>query len=213
MVRIAFILSICSFFLTRGMAQVDFEKKSILRASASFGIGSMLNEELNNIIIPTSLEYYIDEQTSVRSDAVFFIGHTEDVALGFLHNHSIMIGISQHLTKNKVFDPYFGLQSGMAISQYGIKNETIMALNENPSYENYWLIQNKKSSITLNALISPHVGINYFAKDYFHLFMDLRYIYGNHHSNISVKSLNEIRFEFGLGFNLNVKNVKKKLVD
>ena len=196
------------------LGQSDFSKSSILRLSATFGIGHMTKENLTSLFLPTSMDYYIDDRVSVRNDAVFFLGHEGNPSFGFLKNHAIFSGISYHLTKNKQFDPYVGLQSGMAIAQYGIIGDpTLIDLSPDAPYSKFWLLANGgKSNTTLNALISPHVGLNYFAKNYFHLFMDVRYIYGNYHSNYPMVSLNEIRFEFGLGFNLQMnKYIKKKV--
>ena len=106
---------------------------------------------------------------------------------------------------NKQFDPYVGLQVGMALTQYGIiGDETLIDVNVNSS-EALWLHSNKKTSTTLNPLISPNLGVNYYASKYFHMFLGLRYIHGKHYSEIQSKSLEEIRFEFGLGFNIQTK--------
>lgn len=191
------------------ISQETFEKGKVLRASATFGMGIMSESGLTNLLVPTSLEYYLDEKISVRSDAVIYLNHADETYMGFLQNHSLLVGASYHFTEKKQFDPYIGLQPGMAFSQYGIIDESRSIEFDPFSNEHAWLMENKKSSLTMNALISPHVGFNYYANNYFHLFLAARYIYGNHHSEIPVKSLQEIRFEFGLGFNLPLKKNPK----
>jgi len=55
-----------------------------------------------------------------------------------------------------------------------------------------------------NPLMSEVIGFNYYGDKYFHLFAELRLVQGNHMSTYSKpQSLNELRFSFGLGFNLN----------
>lgn len=199
------------FLVNWGYSQSEFTKKEILRATATFGIGTNLGEQKQTLFIPTSLEYYFDEHISLRSDAVWFLGYSEELYKGFTKNHSIFTGISYHFTEKKQFDPYIGLQAGMALSQYGIFDILLAPDYIVPNDEEIWLNNNNlHTSATLNSLISPHLGINYYAKNYFHLFLAVRYIYGNHHSEIPVKSLEELRFEFGLGFNFQLKKAKSE---
>jgi len=212
MEKIIYLFILLIPFSIKGQEE-GFEKVNMVRASGTFGMGSLLESGTTTLLIPTSLEYYIAENISVRADAVWFLGYSDPVFMGFSNNHSVLVGASYHFTKNKQFDPYVGIQPGMAFTQYGIidRNEPLPDDFAPFSDENIWLFQNEKSSLTMNSIFSPHVGFNYYAKNFFHLFFAARYIHGSHHSEIPVKSLNEIRFEFGLGLDLRLdKYINKK---
>jgi hypothetical protein len=62
---------------------------------------------------------------------------------------------------------------------------------------------------SVNPLISTAFGFNFYFQRWFHLFGEVRYISGKHLSDATTPlSLNELRFSFGLGWNINL--IKKK---
>jgi len=177
----------------------EFSKSNILRASASFSVGKLLKDKETTINVGTSLEYYLDEKFSLRGEGVYFIGYNDDVAFGYKYNHGLMAGLIYHFTEKKAFDPYIGLQPGMSFGQYGNLTDSTLA------NDTYWLTNNQYTNFHVNPTVSIHTGFNYYAEKLFHLFIDVRYLYGNFHSEIPTMSLSELRVEFGLGWNLRLK--------
>lgn len=182
----------------KGTSQ-EFIKSKVLRASASFSVGSLTSSGQSTINIGSSLEYYIDERFSLRGEGVYFIGYGQEQVIGFKSNHGLMAGVSYHFTEKKAFDPYIGLQPGMSFGKYGALSDSVII--EDP----YWLRNNQYTNLHVSPTVSIHTGFNYYAEKFFHLFVDLRYLYGNYHSEIPTISLSELRIEFGLGFNFGLK--------
>lgn len=199
MVRIRSSIILGFIFFSGIVTAQEFIKSNLLRASASFSIGKLTADKESTINIGSSLEYYLDERFSLRGEGVYFIGYNDNIPVGYKSNHGLMAGISYHFTEKKAFDPYIGLQPGMSFGKYGNLTDSTMVS------DTYWLSNNRYTNFHVNPTVSVHTGFNYYAEKFFHLFVDLRYLYGNFHSEIPTRSLNEIRIEFGLGFNFGLK--------
>lgn len=183
------------FFLLLLAAEVSFSQaekkqfiqKGLLRAMATISMGGITKISLHG-----NLEYYIAENVSLRGDSYYSLKMFEPMwqiadpkpYLDF--NHQTLAGFSYHFRTKNHFDPYFGFQPGVAISQ---------------SVTDWGMYSNQ----TVNPIISPLLGFNLYFEKWFHLFAETRYVIGKHLSD-SYKpvSLNELRFSFGLGFNLSV---------
>ncbi|OFY86884.1 MAG: hypothetical protein A3F72_00555 [Bacteroidetes bacterium RIFCSPLOWO2_12_FULL_35_15] len=182
-----------------GFAQQEegqFIHKHLVRADASIIAGVMLKDNINNVHVNGNLEYYLDTKISVRGDCNYMLGSnglTID-STGLKDNHSVMLGAVYHFPTTTHFDPYFILQPGFAYTS-----------SYNAGYQS--LSQDHAKTIYYKPVISPlataGLGFNYYFQRFAHLFLETRYVYGQHLSDAPQPiSLEEFRITFGLGFNL-----------
>lgn len=157
--------------------------KGLFRATLTFATGYMPGNKLNNLYLTGNIEYYADDRVSLRGDGVYFFNSMNgDKTLK--QNHSIYSGAAYHFAK-KQFDPFVGLQAGLAYTQAGIIK-----------------VDGSECASAFNPLISPIAGFNYYAPKWFHLFINMRYNVGKHLADDAIIPLNEVSFSFGLGFNI-----------
>ena len=187
-----FLLMLSIPFFGRGQENKNQNiKKGILRTQGTISSGLMPKNNLVNIYLSGDLEYYISESISIRSDAYYFLSTMQGPSI-FSKNHSSSTGALFHFVKNKNFDPYIGIQPGIAFSGLNCSS------SENNTYACY---------TSFNPLLSTIAGFNYYAPTLFHLFMNIRYVNGKHLSEApsGPVSLNEVKISFGLGWNFRVK--------
>ena len=163
-------------------------RSGLLRAQGTIAFGTFTELNSNPIYLHGNLEYYIKPGLSVRGDSYFHLPPSENSV--FKMNHQLYIGPSFHLNTGGNFSPYAGIQGGFALSEYDTEILDVQIVEDDPS---------------INPLVSAVVGFNYYATNWFHLFMDGRYVIGEHQSDLFSSSLSEFRFSFGLGFNINTK--------
>ena len=168
-------------------------RDGLLRAQGTFSFGKFSDIEQNGLYIHGNLEYYVNEKISARGDLFYYLKPNNESILEL--NHQLFSGGSYHIPTNSNFNPYIGFQPGLSITELSA-----------PVYILPVGVPPPTPRASVSPLISGVLGFNYYANDWFHLFADMRYVYGNHLSNIAPEvSLNEIRFSFGLGFNINTK--------
>jgi Opacity family porin protein len=167
-------------------------KKGLFRAQGTIGFGTLKSGE-STIYIHGNTEYYLSELISTRGDLYYYLPSNDENSLNL--NHQLFFGASYHFKTTSNFNPYIGFQPGLALSQSNV-----------PAAFNSQFAENKTttSNATANPLVSSVIGFNYYATGWFHLFADVRYVYGNHLSSSPRVSLNEFRASFGLGFNFNI---------
>jgi len=181
----------------------QFIHKHLTRATASIVAGVMLKNNINNVHVNGNLEYYLDNKISIRGDFNYMLGSSGLTAdsMGLKDNHSILLGAVYHFHTANHFDPYLILQPGFAYtSSYNAKYSS--------------LLQDNTKIIYYKPVISPlatvGLGFNYYFQRFAHLFLETRYVYGQHLSDAPKPiSLQELRITFGLGFNLFVAKEKK----
>ena len=132
----------------------------------------------------------------MRWDSYLLVGSKSKAFFSLPAYHGSLAGISYHFTEKKKFDPYAGLQTGIIFAE------------AKPDIELAVVYPYPIDRRSIDPVVSLHVGFNYYATRYFHLFANLRYINGIRNAPDSFNDLNEIRFSFGLGFNLGVKKHK-----
>jgi hypothetical protein len=183
--------------------QAQYIHKHLVRSDASIVAGYLLKEDLSNVHVDGSLEYYLDNQVSIRGSATYMLGSrglTAD-SMGLKDFHSIMLGGAYHFHTNSHFDPYFILQPGIAYTS-SYKATYVHDPEQNTPLRQY--------SGVLSPLGTAGLGFNYYFQRFAHLFMETRYVYGRHLSDASSPiSLQELRVTFGLGFNLFIIKDKK----
>ncbi len=184
----------------------QFIHKHLVRADASIVAGYLFKENINNVHINGSAEYYLDNKISIRGSASYLLGSsgfTKD-SMGLKDFHSIYLGMVYHFTTKGHFDPYLILQPGLAYtSSYQVHNWVPVQLKDEQISHTYY-------PGTLSPLATAGVGFNYYFQRFAHLFVETRYVYGRHLSQApSPISLQELRVTFGLGFNLFIIKDKK----
>ncbi|MDT8411914.1 MAG: hypothetical protein RQ875_05600 [Vicingaceae bacterium] len=168
--------------------------KGLVRFQGTISVGKLLSMDETNIFLTGNLEYYVSSQISVRGDMFHFLKNDENI---LNKNHQLFSGASYHIKTGNNFNPYFGFQPGLALSQ-----------SFNGSKKSLDNLPQTTSGTSVSPLISSVFGFNYYASKWFHLFIDGRLVHGRHLSNYKPVSLNEVRISFGLGFNFNA--LKKK---
>ncbi|TND08742.1 MAG: hypothetical protein FD123_1958 [Bacteroidetes bacterium] len=180
-----------------------FMERGLLRAEGWFAPGVMLNQKATNFYIHGDLEYYIDRHISIRGDGFFFIGSSSDQK-PFEFHHSWFSGAAWHFGKTSTessgmadhFDPYIGFAPGLSITK---------------SVQGVQILPGEFQSTKFNPLFSPYLGFNFYAQKIFHLFVEARYVGGTHFPDYAAPvSLSEIRFSFGLGWNLKTAGKRRQ---
>lgn len=189
------IVGLSSFLLSSifAQAQIDasqqIERHQMWSANASFTPSYMFRQNTVQYYLQGSLSYFVRPQISIQGDAAFSFRQNNQQSFIPLKYHSGFLGACYHFTKNGNLDPYVGFQSGFSYLE-----RTYSTIIGNP-----W-------TITFAEII-PNVsllgGFNFYVNRYFNIFVNLRYVYGQPSKSIQSKDgLHEIRFAFGLGFNL-----------
>lgn len=191
------LLMIVSLSLTMfGQTKEQYIYKHLIRADASIVSGYMPVDGIRNVHLNGNAEYYIDNKISVRGDATILLGSNglSKDSIGFKDNHSIGLGIVYHFKTKSHFDPYFIFQPSIAYTSSYKLNYVDDATN---------LKERKNFDGVLSPLGTAGLGFNFYFQRFAHLFLETRYVYGQHLSNApSPLSLQEMRVTFGLGFNL-----------
>jgi hypothetical protein len=179
----------------------------LVRADASIVRGYMFRSDLKNVHLNGNLEYYLDNKISVRGDANYMlgsIGNTEEFM--FLKDDiSVMLGCTYHFKTENHFDPYVIFQPGVAYTSSYIDLST-SAFEQGISVDGV-----RRYNGSLSPLASVGVGANYYFQRFAHLFLETRYVHGQHLSEApSPISLDELRITFGLGFNVFIIKERKR---
>lgn len=200
------ILFVCfSSLLFAQQENTQFIHKHLMRADASIVAGYLFKENINNVHVNGSAEYYIDNKVSIRGFASYLLGSsglTKD-SIGLKDFHSIYLGGAYHFPTNGHFDPYFIFQPGIGYTS-SYKAKYIGNPDDNTKVATYEGV--------LSPIGTAGLGFNYYFQRFAHLFVETRYVYGRHLSPApSPVSLQELRVTFGLGFNLFIIKDKKKI--
>lgn len=184
------ILLFCFFplFLTAQENTSAVAQKGLLRATGTISFGGMTKHEQTNIYLHGVMEYFVSKNITSRGDIYYYLKSGDKQMLNL--NHQLFAGSSYHFNTISNFVPYLGVQPGIALTQAN------------------FITINQENNVEASPLISAVAGFNYYASKWFHLFIDGRYVYGEHLSNQKKIALDEVRLSFGLGFNLNVLKIK-----
>lgn len=160
-------------------------RKGALRSSGAISPGLMKNGDGVNIYLHGNFDFFLSEHFSLRGDGFYYVTTTGGFNT-FAKNHQLFSGFSFH-GNPRGFSPYTGMLMGLSFTQ----------LN-NPG------IGFDADRMGVCPVVSPHVGFNFYGEKYFHIFAEARYVAGRHFPEYqSPVSLNELRFSFGLGWNIN----------
>ncbi len=166
-----------------------FVHKGMLRGALNFAVGKMTSFNIANAYVTGNLEYYADSKISVRGDVYFFVNSLNSKFLK--QNSALYFGGIYNFPTHSNFDPIIGLQPGVALSQLtAIGNDAPHPINVAP-------------------VASLVAGFNYYAENWFHIQVNVRYTMGKHLDDDGLFQLNELSFSFGLGFNLDLQKKNK----
>ena len=179
-------------------AQNKFTYSHTLRFSASFATGCLFDAQSNPIYLQGLSEYYIDNKISFRNDGYFFINETSNPT--FETNHQLFSGFAYHFLPDNSIDFYGSFQIGAAFAKAKYAGPVLDVVIDEKYLQKY--------TLTTNPVFAVGTGVNLFAKKWFHAFLELKYIKGRYLSNAPSIGLDEFRFSFGLGFNVNLKKAK-----
>ncbi|MBL7882512.1 MAG: hypothetical protein JNL69_00470 [Bacteroidia bacterium] len=199
------VLQVTSLAVFGQIESQQFIKKHLVRASASIVSGYMYKSNIKNVHLNGNLEYYIDNKVSIRGDYNILLGSDglTDQYMGLKDDHNVMLGAVFHIQTKGYFDPYIILQPGIGYTSSYIELPSTMIANGESNKKYYEGV--------LSPVGSAGIGFNYYFQRFAHLFMETRYMYGQHLSKApSPISLEELRITFGLGFNVFVIKDKKK---
>lgn len=158
-------------------------RSGLLRSQGTFSFGKLPKIKETGIYLHGNLEYYLNSNLSLRGD-VFYHLKSDEFSI-IKKNHQLFSGISYHIKLGRNLNPYIGVEPGVGLTEAA----------------NYNYI---KQSRSITFLYSSVIGFNYYAEDWFHIFVDARFLGGTHKAETEI-NINEIRFSFGLGFNINTK--------
>ncbi len=178
-----------------GLTQSDFQKKHQIQASTTFSIG-LMRDNVQNAYLHGFLNYFPEENVSLRGDGYYFFNSLSELK-PLASNHQVYAGGFYHFKSAKI-DPYVGFQPGIAISS---RTDTIQSFD--PTFT-------EPSGTSVNPLTSFVAGFNYFGGKHFSLFVETRYTRGIHLSNSWPKYLDELRFSFGLAFQVGTRKVSSQ---
>jgi len=173
----------------------DIVRKGLLRAQSTITPAVLINDGALNIYVHGDMDFFLSRKVSIRGDGYYFIDTQGDGDLR--HNHSVFFGANYHFPVGR-FDPYVGLQPGASYVQASKK----MAWGE------------EGTDITVNSVgrvvpnISATAGLNFYVGRFVHFMANVRYVHGKHAAPWGNRPLDEFRFSFGLGWNVNT--IKQK---
>lgn len=179
-VLLIFIAVIPSLLIAQDSGRyVDY---GLLRTQGNLAFGIPLNRNATDMYFAGDVDYYVKDNVSINGGIFYYVGQNggEDY---FNKNHSLFAGMAYHFKTSNKLDPYVGFQPGLSLTQ----------LN---------LIGGEEAETSINPLFSVNTGVNYFANRFFNVFVNVKYQTGKHYSEVSAKSLSELKLTLGLGYML-----------
>jgi hypothetical protein len=175
----------------------------IFCADVSIAPGFLINQNISTISIPAGIEFYMDSHVSFKADVYYHVtsGLTSD-SLRLTANHQLFCGAAYHFTTKGYFDPYFAFQPGVSYGQVTPESK-LPRTTDTPN-----------GKIDYNGNLAPILGLslgfNYYFPRFFHIFVEARYVHGTLLYNAPAAfPLDELKIQFGLGWNLNLIKQKK----
>ncbi len=175
----------------------DFIRAGLIRTQLTLSPSFMFGDRQSYFYLHGTLEAYLESKVSFAGDTYFFLNDIETGNSKFDYNHSIFAGANYHFTHN-LSDFYVGIQPGFSITK--LNGADIKITEEG-------IITSTVTHTGVNPLFSVVTGYNYYIYKFFNLFIQTRLVSGQHSYDIQ-KSLTELRFSAGLGFNVNTKKRK-----
>lgn len=177
------------FVLQTAVAQDDYIRPGLIKATATIAPANMLNRSVQNIYLSGFLEAHATKNVSLRGDIYWFIdGQSRNATsnLFFKEGMRLYFGSFYHFSKNN-WDNYLGVEPGIALFKPLDSVDPSAKLQASPSF-------------------AIHAGSTYFVWKYFNFYVDLAYV------NSTFRGLeggsqrtDELILSAGLGFHFNAK--------
>ncbi len=180
--KILSLLLLCSVLIMRSQV---VPRAGTIKAMATISPAKMFGYNESYFYLHGNLESYLGNDVSVAGDGYMFLGEQTKAPEGFRSINNLFFGLNYHLLKTGPSDFYIGGQPGVCIAKVKTDSPKVPIAHTGTS-----------------PVFSAVVGYNYFVGNYFNFFFQARYIAGSHNYDLH-KSLSEIRFSAGLGFNIN----------
>ena len=187
-IRLCYIILFLASTLTVNAQEETIIKKGLVRIQGTISPSKMLSFNESRFYLHGNIEGYASKKVSVVGESYFDLGSLTEGRNSFKYNHKVFFGANYHFTHNNS-DIYISVQPGVAITKLNIITT---------------LPVDAGSSTGINPIFSSVLGYNYFVNQYFHFFVQSRFILGQHNYDAHV-NLSEFTFSAGLGFNLNTK--------
>ena len=163
-------------------------QQGLIRVQGTISPSKMLGFNESRFYLHGNIEGYASKKVSVIGESYFDLGSLTEGRNSFKYNHKIFFGANYHFTTNNS-DVYIGVQPGIAITRLNIITTLPVGAG---------------ASSGINPIFSSVLGYNYFVNQYFHFFVQSRFILGQHNYDAHV-NLAEFTISAGLGFNINTK--------
>jgi len=189
--KILIIASLLLIALSLKAQEDRVEKKDgMLRATAGIEPGVLLNSGNLTTYISGLLEYHLQERISVRGDVSAYF-NLKDSPL--LSNHGLYFGALYHFSNRAIVDPYLGLQPGIHLTKFRYFDDS----GAGPF----------RTEFRVLPVASLVGGLNFYVSRFFNFYISSRAVFGTFSGGGAPLSIpmNELRVNFGLGFNLGLK--------
>jgi len=197
------LLVIVLFFPLIALGQPGrFVAKGLLSGKGTLALGLPTAYKGNNMYVSCNIEYYPENNVSVRGGLYIFLAGQGDTYV-FQQNSTLFTGLYYHIKTNNHLDPYVGIEPGLSLTRLKVPAN----ISELP-------ISYSKSAypFEVSPVAGLAVGINYYATNWAHIFIEGKYVYGTHLSDLPAVSLSEFKLAFGFGFNMWAIKQKKTVV-
>ncbi len=184
-------------FYSFAQSDSGYVHKGILSAAGTIAIGDMPENNLTNAYLTGDIEYYAEKTISFRGDVYLFLNSLNQTTSLLYKNDALYFGAFYHIPTHSHFDPVIGFQPGISYTQVLVGDP----------YGGYPGVG--PDVATICPLASGVLGINYFAVKWFHIEVNVRYTIGEHLTAADETNISELSFNFGLGFNFDVRKKKK----
>ena len=177
------------FLAPAAQVQAQGVHAGMIRTQATLALGVPFNMPMARYFIYGEAEVLLSDNIGFNGGAYFMIDQSETPqdwawpATTFDHRaHSVFFGPNYHFLPDSPFDVYVGLQPGVQLS--AVTLQEVFA----------------KDQWSLNPVASMNVGAALYGS-FFHLFTQVRAVYGEHDQGWFHSPMSDLRFTVGLGFN------------
>lgn len=185
--------------ITLGMANTFAQKDTVLktgmlRAQANISGGYLFSQKKFAPYISANIDYYINENFSITSEAWISFDIINMENIGLRKNYSLFLGLNYHPLKYSRWDPYIGFSAGGGIHTINYYQDTLI----------------RESPAQFCPLVGVTAGCNYYIGSIFHFFVQAKFVAGGSNSSAYGRTyLEEIKFSGGLGWNFTPRRKKK----
>lgn len=164
-----------------------YRGNGLLRASGAISPGFMLDAPVTNIYVNGKLEYFIEDRISFRGEGFWYID-SQQASSVMDQNSQVNFGPFHHFGQGRA-DLAIGFEAGLSLAKPTTPKDqpTADPLRPVPS-------------------ISLCAGLTYTIWDYFHFFVDARYVHARYTGGYTgTIPLDEVILSGGLGWQLRLR--------